>query len=269
MHDPAGAAQGYFINANNGQIAPEKAFGYDLGVDRRLRPTLRLSTDLYFTNVSNMFLTETSQQGTYTATTGNSAGVPEPLYVTQTANLGNARYEGLEAQLEQAPQRGLGYKVQGSFQRAFVYGLSPSFYYTTAGPDTTNLGIIQNENFQGSGNGFNAVSAGRIPYSQGYGELNFRGAPGSLYLLGYTYYGPNNAYNEPAFGVLSASIRVPMSKRGWVQLTGYNLTSVYAQPYANLGAGVPVALINGKLGVIAGNNVGPMTLQLTFHETFP
>ena len=204
VHDPAGAAQGYFINANNGQIAPEKAFGYDLGVDRRLHPTLRLSTDLYFTNVSNMFLTETSQQGTYTATTGNSAGIPEPLYVTQTANLGNARYEGLEAQLEEAPQHGFGYKVQGSFQRAFVYGLSPGFYYTTAGPYTTNLGIIQNENFQASGNGFNAVSGGRIPYSQGYAELNFRGAPGSLYLLGYTYFGPNNAYNEPAFGVLSA-----------------------------------------------------------------
>lgn len=269
VHDPAGAAQGYFINANNGQIAPEKAFGYDLGVDRRLRPTLRLSTDLYFTNVSNMFLTETSQQGTYTATTGNSAGVPEPLFVTQTANLGNARYEGLEAQLEDAPQRGFGYKVQGSFQRAFVYGLSPSFYYTTAGPYTTNLGIVQNVNFQASGNGFNAVSGGRIPYSQGYAEINFRNRPGSLFLLGYTYFGPNNAYNEPAFGVFSASLRFPLSQHGWVQLTGYNLTDVYGQPYANLLAGVPVALINDKLGVVAGSNVGPTTLQLTVHETFP
>ncbi len=102
--NPAGAAQGYFINANNGQIAPEKAFGYDLGLDTRLRPSLLFSSDLYLTNVNNMFLTETSQQGTYTSTTGNSAGIPLPLYVTQTGNLGNARYEGIEFQFDDAPR---------------------------------------------------------------------------------------------------------------------------------------------------------------------
>ena len=266
--NPAGAAQGYFINANNGQIAPEKAFGYDLGLDKRLRPTLLFSSDLYFTNVNNMFLTETSQQGTFTSTTGNSAGIALPLYVTQTGNLGNARYEGIEFQFNQAPPAGLGYKLQGSLQRAFVYDLSPSFYSTTAGPDTTNLGVIPNINFQASGNGFNAVSPGRIPYSQGYAELNYRDRAGSLALLGWTYNGPNNAYNEPAFGIFSASLRFAFSSRSWLQLSGYNLTNVYNQPYDALLGGVPVGLINGKLGAVAGNNVGPATLQVSFHETF-
>jgi len=30
---------------------------------------------------------------------------------------------------------------------------------------------------------------------------------------------------------------------------------------------VPVPLLNGKLGVIAGSNYGPATLQLTLHQT--
>jgi hypothetical protein len=266
VHNPAGEAQGYFINANDGQIAPEQAFGYDLGADWRVRPTLRLSSDVYLTHLRDMFLTETSQQGTYTATSGASAGVAEPLYVTQTANLGNARYEGIEVALDEAPQRGFGFKLQGSLQRAYAYDIAPSFYATAAGPKTTNLGVIPNINFQASGSGFNAISPGRIPYSQGYGELNLRTASGGLALLGYTYYGPNNAFNEPAFGVFSASVRLPLSRESWVQVSGDNLTYVYGQPYSALVGGVPVPLINGKLGVIAGSNYGPTSLQLTVHQ---
>lgn len=266
VHNPAGAAQGYFVNANNGQIAPEKAFGFDLGFDWLPHPTLRFSSDFYVTHLRDMFLTGTSQQGTFTPTSGASAGISEPLYVTQTTNLGNARYEGVEFQLDEAPPHGFGFKVQGSLQRAFAYGLSPSFYSTTAGPYTTNLGVIPNINFQASGSGFNAISPGRIPYSQGYAELNFRSIAASVFLLGYTYFGPNNAFNRPAFGVFSASVRVPLSKGSWIQFSGDNLTNVYGQPYADLLAGVPVPLINGKLGVVAGSNYGPTTLQLTLHR---
>lgn len=267
VHNPAGQAQGYFINANNGQIAPEKAFGYDLGMDWRVRPTLRFSSDIYLTHLRDMFLTETSQQGTYAATSGASAGIPEPLYVTQTANLGNARFEGIETELDDAPLRGFGFKLQGSLQRAYAYDIAPSFYSTAAGPNTTNLGVIPNINFQASGSGFNAISPGRIPYSQGYGEINFRTNRSGLVLLGYTYYGPNNAFNQPAFGVFSASVRVPLSQASWLQLSGDNLTNVYGDPYSALVGGLPVPLINGKLGVIAGSNYGPATLQLLFHQT--
>lgn len=266
VHDPAGQAQGYFINANNGDIAPEEAFGGDLGFDWRVHPTLRLSSDVYFTHLRDMFLTETSQEGTYTAPSGASAGVAEPLYVTETANLGNARFEGVEFELEEAPLRGFGFKVQGSLQRAYAYGLAPTFYSTTAGPYTTNLGVIPDINFQASGSGFNAISPGRIPYSQGYAELNFRTASSGLLLLGYTYNGPNNAYNQPAFGVASASLRLPVWKNAWAQLSGYNLTNAYGAPYGALVGGVPVPLINGKLGVVAGSNVGPATLQFTLHQ---
>lgn len=266
VHNPPGQAQGYFINANNGQIAPEKAFGYDLGFDWRLHPAVHLSSDVYLTHLRDMFLTETSQQGTYAATSGASAGIAEPLYVTQTANLGNARYEGVELALDTAPLHGLGFKIQGSLQRAYAYDIAPSFYATAAGANTTNLGVIPNINFQASGSGFNAISPGRIPYSQGYTEVNVRTKNGGLLLLGYTYYGPNNAFNQPAFGVLSSSVRVAFGKDRWLEISGDNLTDVYGAPYDALVGGVPVPLINGKLGVITGSNYGPATVQLTFHQ---
>jgi hypothetical protein len=266
VKNPAGAAQGYFVNANNGQVAPEKAFGVDLGLDKRVLPTMKFSGDVYFTHLRDMFLTETSQQGTFTPTTGTSAGIPGPLYITQTANLGNARYEGFEVQLESAPPIGVGFKVQGSMTRAFAYGLSPAFYATTAGPNTTNLGVVPEINFQASGNGFNAISPGRIPYSQGYAELTLRTRHSGMFLVGYTYYGPNNAYNEPAFGVVSFSARLGLSPTSWIQLSGDNLTHQYAQPYAALLGGVPVPLVNGKLGAIAASNYGPTTVQLTLHQ---
>jgi hypothetical protein len=266
VHNPSGAAQGYFVNANNGQIAPEKGFGFNLGFDRRMLPTVRFSTDFYFTHLRDMFLTETRQLGTYTPTTGTSAGIPGPLYVTQTANLGNARYEGVEFRVEQLVPQGVGFKVEGSLQRAFTYGLTPAFYSTTAGPNTTNLGVLPEINFQASGNGFNAASPGRIPYSQGYAELNYRTRRGFLALAGYTYFGPNNSFNLPAFGVLSASVRFPVGRNGWLQLSGDNLTNVNSQPWGALAGGVPVPLVNGKLGVVAGSNYGPPALQLMLHQ---
>lgn len=228
---------------------------------------LRLSSDVYFTHLRDMFLTETSQQGTFAATSGPSAGVAEPLYVTQTANLGNARYQGVELALDQAPAQGFGFKLQGSLQRAYAYAIPPSFYSTAAGPDTTNLGVLANINFQASGSGFNAISPGRIPYSQGYAEINFRTKRNGLVLLGYTYYGPNNAFNQPAFGVLSSSLRLAFSKDRWLQISGDNLTDAYGAPYDALVGGVPVPLINGKLGVITGSNYGPTTIELTYHQT--
>jgi hypothetical protein len=79
-------------------------------------------------------------------------------------------------------------------------------------------------------------------------------------------YGANNQFNRSAFGVLSASARVAISKRSWLQISGDNLTNAYAQPYEDYFGGVPVPLVNGKLGVTDGSNVGPMTLRFSYHR---
>jgi hypothetical protein len=264
-----GAATAYLLNENNGQIAPEEAFGYDVGSDWRAHRYLTLSSDVYLTNVRDLFLQQTSQQGTYTPANGADAGNTEPLYITQTQNLAHARYAGVEAALVGAPPAGLGFVLNLSLLRAYAYGISPSLYDTAAGPYTANLGVIPNVNFQSSGTSFNGLSNGRVPYSQDYGELNFRTSAGAHYSLGVLYYGPNNAFNRPPFADVSAAARVPLSARASLEIAADNLTNAYAQPYTDAFGGDPVVLANraagattGYLGATTGFNLGPPSVHV-------
>jgi hypothetical protein len=264
-----GAATAYLLNENNGQIAPEEAFGYDLGTDWRIRRYLTLSGDLYLTSVRNLFLQQTSQQGTYTPSSGADAGNTQPLYITQSQNLAHARYEGVEASLVAAPPAGFGFVLNLSLLRAYAYGITPSLYDTAAGPYTANLGVIPNVNFQSSGTSFNGISNGRVPYAQCYGELNLRTAAGARYALGVLYYGPNNAFNRPPFADVSATARLPLGTRASLEIAGDNLTNAYAQPYMDAFGGIPVVLANRSagatsayLGATTGFNLGPPTVRL-------
>ncbi|HZO93206.1 MAG TPA: TonB-dependent receptor [Candidatus Baltobacteraceae bacterium] len=258
----------YFtLNTNNGNLKPETAFGYDLGMDKRIGGATSLSADVYLTNLHNMFLPETFQQGTYANAESN--GVAEPLFITQTENLGFARYEGVELAIEHAPIAGFGFKLQGALQRGFPYDLPPGFYSTAAGPYTTNLAILPGVNFQPSGLGYNGIDAsglsGRVPYSTGYAEINYRNRKGLYANIGVTYYGPNNSFNEPAFGVVSAALRVPLSPAVSLQLTADNLTAAYANPYFGYFSGIPVPLVKGAspgFGTTDGGNYGPTTARL-------
>jgi hypothetical protein len=266
-----GGATYYVQDDNDGAVRPETAFGYDAGLDRRVRPWLTLSGDVYLTTLRDQFLAQTSVQGTYTPSSGADAGNTEPLYVEKVGNLGHARYEGVELAFNDAPPAGFGFVLQGSLQRAYPYDLPAGFYSTPAGPYTTNLAIVPNVNFQPSGLGYDGLSE-RVPYSQGYAELNYRLRSGSSGNIGVTYYGPNNQFNEPAFGVVQASVRVPAGARTWIGVSAYNLTGAYDAPYYGHFGGVPVALINGSFGASRGYlgptpslNVGPTTVSLSVH----
>jgi outer membrane receptor protein involved in Fe transport len=263
---PVGNNQGaviyYFQTANNGTINPETAFGFDFGVDRRIGPTTVLSSDVYQTNLHGQYLTTSTANGMYTATSGPNLGKTRPLFINQTSNLGQSRYEGIELSLRDSPNVGVGYTIQGALLRAYTYNLPAGFYDTGNGPNTTNLGVIANANFYPSGNGYNGVG-GRVPYAQGYGELNYR-APNQAYVrLGATYYGNNNSYNAPPFFIVSATGRYPLGKNATLQVSGDNLTNSLNGLAGNLFGGLYTPLVNGTVGVTTQYNVGPETYHLT------
>ena len=104
-----------------------------------------------------------------------------------------------------------------------------------------------------------------MPYSGGYAEFNYRFHSGAYGLAGITYYGNNNAYNEPAFGVVSASFRQPITKHASLQLAVTNITDVYPAYQYNIYGGIPTPLVNGQLGYTAGNVIGPSTASLVLH----
>jgi hypothetical protein len=252
---------------NTGKITPESAFGYDLGFDQRVARDTAVSFDAYWTQLHGQFLTSTSADGTYTGTSGVNEGITAPLFVEQTENLGSSRYEGLELSVYRAPALGFGYRVQGSLLRAFAYDLPPGFYDTAAGPNTTNLGVIPNINFQTSGLTYNGLSNGRIPYSLGYAELNYRSRR-SYVLIGMQYYGSNNQFNLPAFATVNASYRYNITPTTSLQLTGNNLTSAYSTTIGLLEGGIPVPLAGGLLGATPQITIGPSNFRFAIRQQF-
>lgn len=258
-------AAGWLQNANNGSINAETAWSYDLGVDRRLDRSTSIGIDAYFTQLHNLFLTQTTS--VVPATFGPAPGMcPNlPCLVSETANLGQARYEGVEFALDNAPAFGLGWKVHGSLQRAFTYNLPPYFYCAGTvdasgkpvppGPGcvyNTNLAVIPEVNFGGQPTALagapNGIGSARVPYSQGYAELNWSGHFGQYYNVGLTYFGSNNAYNVPAFAVVSANARWSISNHGTsLQLSADNLTNAYPNAYADFFGGAPLPLVQGAM----------------------
>ena len=276
---------GFILNTNNGDINAETAFGYDLGVDHRIARATSVSADVYFTQLHNLFLPETELLDTADAT---AAGCPAagiyPCYISKEANLAQARYEGIELTLNHVPQFGLGYRLQGSLQRAYTYNLPQYFYCANPGPGCTydiNLGVVPNSNFGGQPTGLllgeNGVGSGRVPYASAYGELNWLGHYGQYYNLGLTFFGNNNPFNEPPFYVLGANVRFNLGNHGTrLQLSGDNLLGANSQPYPSYFNGIPLPLVKGGVGPAGpiafaptpGGNYGPTTLRLILTQNF-
>ena len=254
----------YTNTLNAGNLAPETSFGYDIGADARLGDGASfLSLDAYRTLLHDQFINATFVSGTINGL---------PVFTTENLNLANARYEGLEAAFRRRPPYGLGWTLQGALLRAFPYNLPPGFFNTSAGPNTTNLAVVPNINFltggpSGTGR-FNAVSNQSIPYSQGYAEVNYRDRRGAYYSVGETYYGANNSFNRPAFGVANATIRIPVAADAALQVSVDNLNSIYSSTFIDQFAGNRIPLVNGNVGLTNGNVVGPTVYRLLLHKTF-
>jgi hypothetical protein len=265
-----GDPQFYTQNLNSGDVQPETAFGYDLGADRRAGGIV-FSTDLYLTTLHGQFLQSENLAGTFASSDVNqNAGVQLPLYDIKTSNLGTSKYYGVEFSADRQTPNGLGGRASLSLTRAYVVSVPAGFYDTASGPFTTNLAVIPGVNFLPNGPTYNGLAPARVPYAQGYGELNFSSERGVLAkaALGVTYYGNNNAYNEPPFFVLHAALDFRLGKTTSLQVVGDNLTGQYNSPYYTLYGGIPVPLANGQLGSTDAGNYGPATYRIDLSQRF-
>jgi Carboxypeptidase regulatory-like domain/TonB-dependent Receptor Plug Domain/TonB dependent receptor len=276
------AARGNLVatsTLNNGFLVPETAFGFDVGADiLSVDGRSAFVWDAYTTALQNQFITSAFANGTAcVAPFGSAPSTPcsltLPLFTSVNANLGNARYEGVELGLRRAPGIGLGYAMQGALLKAYPVRVGPELYASSAGPYTTNLGVIEGSNYQTSGSPgvpgtFNSLTNQSIPYSQAYGELSYRGTRNSFYALGVTLYGPNNSFNRPAFVVWSASARFAIDRRTTFQISVDNLSGAYGGTATDQYGGVAVPLANAKLGLTNGNTLGPRMFRFVLHRAF-
>lgn len=260
--------------ANFSNIAPETAFGYDLGGDVRSRNGRdTLSFDLYLTNLFNQFITQTTQIGMCTPTKNGRNCVPDPagtkpLFATGNTNLTNSRYQGLELAFRHDPPSGFGYTLQGALQNAYPYNLSPCFYYAGpcgVGPPSQNLAVIPNQNFYGGvGGGGNGVSNQSIPYSQAYAEARYTFKDLVQARFGETLFGRNNSLNQPAFWTANGGVTIPFQNGAALDIVGNNLFNAHPELFPRENTGVPTALADGSTGLTLGNVLGPrrVTIQL-------
>jgi outer membrane receptor protein involved in Fe transport len=268
-----GAPTYYTQNVNNGAIAPETAFGVNLGVDKRIERSTIVSIDIYDETLRDQFLSSTSLVGTYVPPGIEPAPAPLPLYATETTNLGHAKYQGVEFEVRRAPLTGWGYVVQGDLNRSYAYDLPPYFYCSVPGPGctpNTNLGIIANANWSASGLGFNTLNGSAMPYTMGYAEINHRSAFGSYYLLGTTFYGPNNSYSRPPFFIFNAAFRQPIRPGTSLQFSVDNIFDTYGQSWTNYfgGIGTPLVPGIGVTGLTVAGNYGPTRFGLQLIQEF-
>ncbi|HEY1728728.1 MAG TPA: TonB-dependent receptor [Candidatus Baltobacteraceae bacterium] len=242
----------YLTNAN---LRPETAFGYDGGLDYRLRNAgIVTSFDIYTTNIINQF---------FTATTLTGADNGLPLYTAENENLGHARYEGVELSLAHNPQRGFFWSASAALMRAAPYDLPPGFYNQPGMPLSTNLGIISGHNWTGvQGDALNVS----IPYSVGNAGIGWRDTRSDFLRFDANYYGNNNQYYQPAFVEIDASAGIPLAPRTQLIVSVTNLTNIHSFPYTiqanGYNGGVTPILANGQLDLPSFDGPGPRVLRI-------
>ncbi|MBV9271487.1 MAG: TonB-dependent receptor [Candidatus Eremiobacteraeota bacterium] len=267
----------------NPNLRPETAFGWDLGADVRLKDRVTVASgDIYSTNLFNRFFSQSIDSGQVcsTATPCASSGpVPPntPILNQTNTNISNARFQGVELTVRRSPSYGFGYEASGALQKGYYYNLPPYFYCSIPGPGCTmdqNLNIISGQNTNGvgiyiPGKGFSYNGNMRIPYSQANAELFYTGRNGMYASFGETYYGNNNALNEPAFRIAYATVRVPLEQHLALQLSGDNIFNAYPGIMPIYGGGLPIPLADGSSAATIGNVLGPATYRLMLTTRLP
>ncbi len=260
---------------SNGNLRPETAFGYDVGADQRFQDGVTVaSADVYLTNLYNRFFGQTVATGQFCGPSvpcSGNAPPGTPILNQTNTNISNARFEGIELSIHRTPAVGFGYTLSGALQRGFYYNLPAYFYCSLPGPGCTqdqNLNIIAGENTNGVGVGIGGLSYNgnmRIPYSQGYAEVNYQFPNGLYASFGETYFGNNNSLNEPAFAIANATVRVPLTKRLDFQISGDNIFNAWPGYLPVIGGGIAIPLADGTSAATTGNVLGPATYRFLLH----
>jgi hypothetical protein len=253
----------------NYALQPEKSFAFDVGTDVRLQRETVASLDLYQANLFGQYFTSNTLSSYTGPPVLGCTTPPCPLYISQTKNLGESRYEGINLTINHSPAVGMYWNASIGFIRAFVVTVPAGFYN---GPtsfascpsghptECTNTEIIPGINFDG------ATQSGipPVPYAQGYASIGYRWSPGKFIDLSPTYYGNGNAYFEPAFVDLDMHAGYALGPYVTLFATFHNMTNKYGQSFATIG--VPTLTAPAAIGYpygLWGIPFGPRSLIVT------
>ncbi len=186
---------GGLVGFPNAALRPETTFAYNLGADHRFNDGTVLAVDTFDNTIHDVFATRV------TPFNGSVWGIPagsiyNSIFSTMSmpVNAPLERHYGLELSLTRAPATGLGYRLNTTLQRAFLDQLPASFLVSSSN-------LVNGKQLDGSTS---------VPYTQAYGEINYRHRSGFAASIGADYTGTNNWTNGPAFVVWSSMLRYDM-----------------------------------------------------------
>jgi hypothetical protein len=190
-----GLFDGGQVGFPNASLQPETTFAYNLGADHSLADGTVLAVDVFNNTIHSAFANRV------TPFNGNVWGLPSgslynDIFATTSTpvNAPLERHYGLELSLTRAPKIGLGYHLNATVQRAFLDQLPASFFGSSSN-------LVNGKQLDGSTS---------VPYTQAYGEVNYRHPSGIAGAIGADYTGANNWTNGPAFVDWSSMLRYDM-----------------------------------------------------------
>ena len=244
------------VSPPNLNLKPEQSFGMDVGTDVRLDKSSVLSLDVYQTKLFGQFFQ-------YTQQSGEVSGLP--LFLTETNNLSESRYEGINLDLRHEPSRGYYWHFALGLSRAYIVSVPAGFYDGVSGYPPTpctnceNTYLLPGQNFDGQG-----VAA--VPYANGSAALGFRFKPNTYVEINPTYYGNGNPYYQPAFVEFDAHGGYAVTPNVSLFATFSNIFGIHGQGYGFLVPTIGAPTVSGQQPYpLFGIPYGPRSLILTLN----
>lgn len=208
----------------NINLQPEKAFGFDVGVDRRIRFDTSVSADIYKTDLYGQLF----QSSTFV---GMDPQLNLPTYATEYLNLAHSRYEGVNISAERNVATGMYWKAAFGLTRGYIISVPPGFYNQPGATCNPITGAnCQNTNVL-IGPNFNGTYQSSVPYANGTAVAGFRWGPKKYVDFQANYLGNNNAYYQPAFVEFDAHAAYPIVKNFALIATFRNITGIHGLNY--------------------------------------
>jgi hypothetical protein len=173
----------------------------------------------------------------------------------QWRNGGTVTADAVDVSLSRHPRTGFGFVTA----LGLVHASQTDFLASS---------IPSNINSQGTAYGFGGLTQDRTPYANGYAEMSYHWPNGSRLETGATYYGTNNAFNEPAFFTVNANWEQQLDARSKFQFSIVNLLNTYGGFFPLAYQGSPLALGTRFSYPTSAAGPGPRTIRLLFRRSF-
>jgi len=229
-----------FGSAGNPSLKAETANGEDVSYQHLFGANGQIGVDFYRTNLTNHILDGLLPTAPGTVFQGTNQPM---LFIQEPLNIAGAVYTGMELSATIPFDARTGIDTYYDTQAAYPTGVDlPT--------ETVLQDVVNNQQFLG------------VPLHKAGWSLDYQNPTGGGLFFGGDWYGPNNAFNLPAFWTYRAGWNVPFSGDNVINMAWSNIFNKNANYYQSFRGGVAYPGFTGPY-LTNGYNVAPHSLSIT------